>query len=54
MEVEVGAVEVFHVGGEDVEVDADVFAVGEGYGDDGIGLLVSTRGWGDEGELVAL
>ena len=40
VEIEVGAVLGFHVAGKDVVVDADAFAVGEGYGDDGLGTGV--------------
>ena len=37
VEVEAGAVLLFHVGGKDVEEDADVLAVGEGDCDGGLG-----------------
>ena len=54
VEIEVGAVLGFHVAGKDVVVDADAFAVGEGYGDDGLGTGGGAKGGGEDGEGVVI
>lgn len=54
MEVEPGAVLVVHVGGEEVEEDADVLAVGEGDGDGGLRLGGGAGGGSEDGRVVLL
>ena len=52
VEEEAGAVGVVHFGGEDVEGDAEAFAVGEGDGDGGVGLGGCARDGGEDGHVV--
>ena len=52
MEVEGGGIGGVHLAGEEVEVDADVFAIGEGDGEDGFGKGGSAGGWLLDGEGV--